>query len=249
MKNESVGNVLLVIISLCLVCSVVVASTAVLMRPFYEANKIADMNRNILQVAGLYNESASVEESFDKIVVRYLDLDTHRLLETLPDELMEKDDRDLSRDEDVANIQSLESVVKVFLVYDDAQSLEQIILPIRGYGLWSTLHGFISVNSDGTTVRGLQFYDHKETPGLGGEVDNPAWRKQWGGKRLYDEDGKLQLHVTKGRVDGSDARAQYKVDGLAGATLTSRGVTNMLKFWFSEEVYGALMKEIASSRA
>ena len=241
MSNESVHGVLLVVVLICFVCSVVVASTAVYMRPLQEANREADINRNILQVAGLYRGEAQVEEMLQRVRVRYLDLRNQQLSSEPPPDADEV--RVLSRAEDIAGIQTVESVVKMFLVYNDGQ-LEQVILPVRGYGLWSTLRGFFSVKADGQTVQGLQFYDHKETPGLGGEVDNPKWRKQWRGKLLYNEDGALDLQVIKGRVRDDDKNLAHRIDGLAGATLTSRGVTNMLRFWFDDRVYGTLLKRL-----
>lgn len=243
MRNESVWNVLLVIVLLCLVCSVVVASTAVLMRPHYEANKADDISRNILQVAGLYREGADMQDMLRKVDARFLDLRSQSLLRDLPSDADGETKRELTRDEDIAGIRSIEEVVKVFLVYDN-ERLQQIIFPVSGYGLWSTLRGFLSVQADGATVRGLQFYEHKETPGLGGEVDRPAWRKLWSGKRLFDEENVLRLRVVKGRVRDDDANAQHQVDGLAGATLTSRGVSNMLRFWFGDEFYGGFLKKL-----
>lgn len=241
MSNESVHGVLLVIVLICLACSVVVASTAVFMRPLQEANREADINRNILQVAGLYRGEDEVEDMLQRVRTRYLDLRNHRLSSEPPPDFGEM--RSLSRTEDIAGIQAVESVVKVFLVYDD-EGLDQVILPVRGYGLWSTLRGFFSVKADGRTVQGLQFYEHKETPGLGGEVDNPKWRKQWRGKLLYNDGGALDLRVVKGRVRKDDENAMHRIDGLAGATLTSRGVTNMLRFWFDERLYGAFLKKL-----
>src|SRR5690606_29338707 len=91
--------------------------------------------------------------------------------------------------EDIASIKRLEKFSVVYIVEDASGDMETLVLPIRGYGLWSTLHGFLALESDLTTVQGLGFYQHAETPGLGGEVDNPRWRGQWPGKQVYDENG------------------------------------------------------------
>ena len=100
------------------------------------------------------------------------------------------------------------------------------MLPITCKGLWSTLRGYLALDADANHVRGITFYDQKETPGLGGEVENPRWTAQWIGKTIL-QDGKLVgVTVKKGVVDDSipKEKAHY-VDGLAGATITSNGVT------------------------
>ena len=111
----------------------------------------------------------------------------------------------------------------VYLVEDEQGEVDKIILPVRGYGLWSTLYGFIALESDANTVAGLGFYEHAETPGLGGEVDNPRWKASWPGKQVY-RDGDVAIGLIKGAVDPASANAAWQVDGLAGATLTARAL-------------------------
>ena len=121
--------------------------------------------------------------------------------------------------------------------------IDKLILPIRGYGLWGTLYGYMAIENDFNTVAGLVFYDHKETPGLGAEVDNPKWKALWAGKKIYDENG-VKLQVIKGIVAKDDAEIEYKVDGLSGATLTARGVSNMISYWFGESGYSKLLEQL-----
>ena len=83
------------------------------------------------------------------------------------------------------------------MLRDDAGNLDKVILPVHGYGLWSTLYGFIALEENGNDIFGLQFYQHAETPGLGAEVDNPRWKKLWKGKKLVDENDVLQIGVSK----------------------------------------------------
>ena len=90
-------------------------------------------------------------------------------------------------------------------------------------------------------TRGLE---HGETPGLGGEIDNPNWKKQWHGKKIYGPEGKVRIEVIKGTVDKNSADAIYEADGLAGATLTSRGVTNLLKYWMGENGYQPFLEKL-----
>ena len=126
---------------------------------------------------------------------------------------------------------------------NEDNSINKVILPVRGYGLWGTLFGYISIENDFNTVAGLEFYEHKETPGLGAEVDDPKWKALWPGKQLY-RDNKVVLEVIKGKVPEDDSNLAYKVDGLSGATITSRGVSNMIKYWFSDSGYANLFSEL-----
>jgi Na+-transporting NADH:ubiquinone oxidoreductase subunit C len=128
-------------------------------------------------------------------------------------------------------------------VRDDSGALEMVILPIWGKGLWSTLYGFLALDSDLRTISGITFYDHKETPGLGGEVDNPRWKSLWRGRQAFDETGEVAIEVIKGRAGPPD-EDPYLVDGLTGATITSRGVGNFVQFWLGEAGYGPYLDRL-----
>ena len=154
----------------------------------------------------------------------------------------------LDSDADIANIIRQSRYAMVYLVNDEAGDLSKVILPVHGYGLWSTLYGFVALESDGNTIAGLGFYEHKETPGLGGEVDNPRWKDLWKGKQVY-RDGAVAISVVKGSVDqGSDA-ANWQVDGLSGATLTSRGVSNLVQYWLGEDGFEPYLRNLREGDA
>jgi Na+-transporting NADH:ubiquinone oxidoreductase subunit C len=123
-----------------------------------------------------------------------------------------------------------------------------IVLPIEGYGLWSTLYGFLAVEADTTTVRGITYYQHGETPGLGGEVDNPAWRAAWIGRKAFDQDFEPAIQVIKGQA-GRPEQDPHHVDGLTGATITSRGVTNMMRFWLGPDGFGPYLARFRETHA
>ena len=97
---------------------------------------------------------------------------------------------------------------------------------------------------DGQTVKGISFYAHAETPGLGGEVDNPKWKALWRGKKLYNEQGELKLTVVKGEAA---AGHEHHVDGLSGATLTSVGVANLIKYWMGEQGFAQYLARFNNS--
>ena len=254
-NKESVGKTLLVAFLVCVVCGVVVATAAVSLRPVQTKNQLLDKRMNILQAAGLYQPGVDVNEVFKSIERRFVDIDTGEygeMPESYDQRKAAKDPQQserLSGEEDIASIKSQAKVAEVFLARNDDGSLSRIILPVHGYGLWSTLYGFLALEPDANTVSGLGFYEHAETPGLGGEVDNPKWKALWEGKKLYGEQGEVEIQVIKGTVDSKTANAEHKVDGLAGATLTSNGVSNLLRFWVGENGFGPYLKRMQQGDA
>ncbi|MFY9179308.1 MAG: NADH:ubiquinone reductase (Na(+)-transporting) subunit C, partial [Venatoribacter sp.] len=148
--------------------------------------------------------------------------------------------RALKSEEDPSSIKRLGKYANLFVVKLPNGSQEMVI-PVHGYGLWSTLYGFVALKDDLNTLVGLGFYSHAETPGLGGEVDNPKWKALWPGKKLYKEGDKVALTVIKGHAEASDP---YHVDGLSGASLTSRGVDHLVKFWLGEQGFGKFISNL-----
>ena len=254
-NKESVGKTLLVAFLVCVVCGVVVATAAVSLRPVQSQNQLLDKRMNILQAAGLYQPGVDVNEVFKSIERRFVDIDTGEYVEMPESYDQRKAAKDpqrserLSGKEDIAGIKSQANVAEVFLARGDVGGLSRIILPVHGYGLWSTLYGFLALEPDANTVSGLGFYEHGETPGLGGEVDNPKWKALWEGKKLYGEQGEVEIQVVKGAVDSKTPNAEHKVDGLAGATLTSNGVSNLLRFWVGENGFGPYLKRMQQGEA
>lgn len=251
--RDSIANVLIVAISLCMVCSVLVSATAVVLKPIQERNKALDRKKNILNSAGLYDAAMDIEEQFQQVETRVVELSTgmfvdhidaqaYDLTEALKDPGMSAP---VAKEKDIAGIRQQEKYALVYLVKDQAR-IKNIILPIRGAGLYSTLYGFMALKADGTTIQGLSFYDQGETPGLGGEIVNPKWRAKWQDKIIYDDVGVPRIEVIKGPVDSDAPEAIHQVDAIAGATLTSRGVNNLMRFWFGELGYKALLEQISS---
>jgi Na+-transporting NADH:ubiquinone oxidoreductase subunit C len=111
----------------------------------------------------------------------------------------------------------------------EGEQIEKVIFPVYGNGLWSTMYGFIALDKDLKTIKGLTFYEHGETPGLGGEIENPNWKASWKEKIVFNHTGELQLKVLKGRAGPGSTT---EIDGLSGATLTTVGVDDMIVFWF-----------------
>ncbi|WP_317928720.1 Na(+)-translocating NADH-quinone reductase subunit C [Halioxenophilus sp. WMMB6] len=250
-NQESTARTIIVALVLCIVCSVIVSTAAVMLKPAQQANKQKDFQAGILEAAGLLVEGKSIEEQFSQITTKLVDLQSGTFtdgdVDTYDQWLAAKDPKsseELSDDDDIAKISRLENVSKVFLVESDS-GIDKIILPIRGYGLWSTLYGFIALEADLNTVVGIGFYEHGETPGLGGEVDNPRWKAIWVGKEVYGDDGGVALEVMKG-LSGDNP---HRVDALSGATLTSKGVNNLVHFWLGDHGFGPFLSNLKEGDA
>lgn len=244
---DSVPKTIFVAVSVCLVASMIVSAAAVALRPAQAINALKDKQINILQVAGIYNPEQNVLEAFSVFEPHVLELKTGKFTDAFDastfDDRAAADDPATSREleEDPAGIGRQAEFVTVYLLRDDAGEIDKVILPIHGYGLWSTLYGFIALEENGNDIYGLQFYEHAETPGLGAEVDNPRWRALWSGARLRDDNGDLQITVAKTAPAAGD---EYHIDALAGATLTSVGVDNLIKFWMGEAGYAPFLENL-----
>ncbi len=247
LPTDSIPKTLFVAVSLCLFASMVVSMAAVALRPIQEENKLRDKRINILQVAGLYEPGENISEAFKAFEPHVLDLETGRFTDEFDavtfDDKAASDDPDLSRSlsDDPAGIGRQSNYKTIYLLRSEGGAIDKVILPVHGYGLWSTLYGFIALESNGNDIYGLQFYQHAETPGLGAEVDNPRWKALWSGKKLRDDKGDLQITVDK---TAPAAGIDYHVDAIAGATLTSVGVDNLVKFWMGKEGYATFIDNL-----
>ncbi len=251
LSNDSLEKTVAVAFALCFVCAILVSMAAVALRPLQIENKALDMKKNILDVAGLLQDDTDINAAFaEQIEAKLVDVATGEYVEgdvaAYDQRKAAKDPAQnvvLTRGQDIASIKIRAKIAKVYLV-KEGDTIKSIILPMHGYGLWSTMYGFLAVDADGQTVQSINFYDQGETPGLGAEVVNPKWRALWAGKKVYDESGAVSLGLIKGLVDTSKPGSEFQVDGLAGATLTSVGVTNLVKFWMSQEGFAAYLDKV-----
>lgn len=247
---DSVGKTLFIAVALCLFCSMVVSVAAVSLRPVQETNRLLDKQRNILQVAGRYEPGMNIPEAFASFEPRIVDLESGTFTDQFDpasfDDAAAAADPELSiaLTDDPAGIGRRANYRTVYLVKDDNGDLDKVILPIQGYGLWSTLYGFIALEENGNDIYGLQFYQHGETPGLGAEVDNPRWIALWSGKKLRGDEGEGALKITVAKGVPSPDMADFHIDALAGATLTSVGVDNLVRYWMGEDGFAPFLENL-----
>jgi Na+-transporting NADH:ubiquinone oxidoreductase subunit C len=262
MARDSFGNTLLVATVLCVVCSVLVAGSAVGLRSRQVANQQQDEKKNVLIAAGLFdveeNTLDEVNAIFDASIDQVLiDLETGELADSEIVDPETYDQREAARKPELSlkieptsklgGIKRREKYSFVYQVKNEAGNVEKVVLPVYGKGLWSTLYGFIAVGADANTVEGITFYEHKETPGLGGEVDNPDWKALWLGKKLFDSEGEVALQVIKGPVNPEGAETVHQVDGLSGATITCKGVTQLVSYWMGADGFGPFLDKLRQS--
>ena len=240
--------------AVCVVCALVVSVAAVGLSERQEANARLYRQKNVLLAAGLVRpgddpSAAEILKIFAaSIETRLIDLKTGapvppgRIDPATYDQRRARTDPTLSRAA-VANnagIARLPLVGTVYYVMDGGK-VAQVVLPIEGAGMCGTLYGFIAMDRDGNTVRGLTFYEQKETPGLGSEISNPKWQALWRGRKAFDADFSPKLTVIKGTA-GPPEKDPHRIDGLSGATITSNAVSKLVAFWFSDSGYGPYLK-------
>ena len=257
MRQYSNAYIIGFAVAVCLVCSVVVSTSAVALRGRQDLNKALDRQTKVLVVAGLLGEGQSasadeVQRLFEQnIRTRVVDLQSGEYDDTVDaaayDQRRATKDPSLSR-EAPANRAGLTRLPSKALIYQRVadEDIELLILPIEGKGLWSTLYGFLALAPDTTTIEGITFYEHGETPGLGGEVDNSSWKALWRGRQAYDADGEPAITVIKGAAAPAE-EDPYRVDGISGATLTARGVSHLVQFWLGENGFEPYLEKFQAS--
>ncbi|MCL4111871.1 UNVERIFIED_CONTAM: hypothetical protein GTU68_039456 [Idotea baltica] len=234
-NNDSIKKTLFVVIALSLVCSIIVSTAAVVLKPKQQANAVLDQQTKILEVAGI--------ELAGNIPALYAENIEPRLVDFATGDFAAKDPAQsikLSAEDDIAKIIRRANMGTVYLVKDGAET-SKVIIPVHGNGLWSMMYAFVAVETDGNTVSGITYYEQGETPGLGGEVENPTWRAQFVGKKLFDENHKPAIQVVKG---GAPQGSEHGVDGLSGATLTSVGVQHTFDFWLGDMGFGPFLAKV-----
>jgi len=239
----------------CVVCALFVSVAAVSLQPRQAANARLYMEKNILVAAGLVEAGQDVsvkqlDEFFaTRIKARLVDFETGELVPEGQMDARQYDQRRARNDPAASrvappNTAGIGRMPKYGVVYfvTKGDEVDQVIIAVEGLGMWGTIYGFLSLDRDANTVRGLTYYDQKETPGLGGEIGNPAWLKLWEGRKGYDDKWHARITVIKGQA-GPPETDPLHVDGLSGATITGNAVTRLMQFWLSDKGYGRFLEK------
>jgi Na+-transporting NADH:ubiquinone oxidoreductase subunit C len=258
-KTDSTRYTFLFAAAVCVVCALLVAASAVGLRDRQENNQLVYRQKNVLLAAGLVKPDQKLSDRelqaiFDKnIVVRLIDLKTGEMIPEGKIDARSFDQKKARNDPaqsraappNPALVSRLPNYGAVYFVTKGVKDAppELVVLPIEGMAMWATVYGFIAVERDGNTVRGLTFYDQQETPGLGGEIGNPKWQALWQGRKAFDANWEPQLKVIKGQAGPPD-KDPHRIDGLSGATITSNGISRVIAFWFSKDGYAPYLKQL-----
>ena len=256
MRKESPIRALLTVLVTAVVCSFFVSASVVLLRPIQLNNKLLERSGNVLQLTGLLPADGKVGDEevlklFKSLDARVVNIDTAELDSEFDpytfDGRKAAADPDLSvaisPAEDLASLGRRSRFKTVYLVWEDG-TLDRVVLPIRGAGMWSMMYGYIALESDFNTIAGVMFYEQNETPGLGDQIAKPHWQDKWAGKKLYEDTGEVLFHVAEGPVAAGASGAYYQVDALTGATVTANAVSALVKFWFGPAGYGPLLDRL-----
>lgn len=259
MSSDSTKKTIQVALGVCLVCSILVSAAAVSLNSIQTENRQVDKIKNILAAGGIDYQNKDPQELYNqKIKPVTVELESGEIIDPEEkSELLKPKNFDIKKvsnvpelstsipsSEDIAGIKRKPEYMTVYEVLDENNNVDKYIFPVHGKGLWSTMYGFISLDKELKTVEGITFYEHGETPGLGGEIDNPTWKASWKGKRAFNEDGEYIIDVLKGKVDQSNPNSDHQIDGLSGSTLTTRGVDYTMKYWLGENGYGAFIDKV-----
>jgi len=245
-NKESVARTIIVAVALCLVCSIIVSSAAVFLKEKQVNNASLDKKRNILIAANLLKDDTDIDKAFAHIEQNFVDLSSGQIVTVAdPTSFNQRQSAknletsiSIAKENDAARIGRRSKIASIYFVRKN-KKVETIILPIHGKGLFSTMYGFIALEADKKTIVGLKFYEQGETPGLGGEVENPRWLALWPGKKLLDNNGQPALKLVKG-----SAKTEFEIDALSGASMTTRGVQNMIDYWLGEQGFGLFLSDL-----
>jgi len=245
-NGNQTGKTIIVAGVLCFICSIIVSITVVTLKPQQLKNAEIDFKKNVLNAAGMLEPGDDVEEKFKQIQTVMVDIESGKITQAINPKNFDQKSAATNPDysvkiptsEDIAGLNSRSKFAKVFMV-KDGDDIKKIILPISSMGLWARMYGFMALAGDTNTIQGFAYYQHGETPGLGAEVDNPKWKKQWVGKEVYNDNWKPVAGVKK-----AITKPEHQVDALSGATITSVGVDSSLKYWFGDHGYAKFLANI-----
>lgn len=228
------------------VSAAAVSVTAVSLKPRQDANAAREkeqrMQLMLASVPGLADILQGADA--DSLQTRVVDLQRGAFADGIdPASLDAKAASDpgqsiaLSPADDIAGIGRRPNLLPVHLVRR-GNTLVLLVLPVHGTGYQSTIRAHLALEGDLNTIAALSVYEQGETPGMGSRITEPAWQRLWTGKKAADATGTLRIGIVRG---GS---GEHEVDGITGATRSTTGVANLVRFWLGEHGFGPFLAHL-----
>jgi Na+-transporting NADH:ubiquinone oxidoreductase subunit C len=250
-KTETTTRTLAVAGGVAFVCAIMVATAVSVLRPYQLAHASIERNRTILRTASLIESDASVSDlgvvaEYVKLEPRLVDFATGRFTDaadaaTYDYESALGDEEALLPIPESADIARIGAKPRLMPLYFSPDT-GRVILPFFGRGMWSTISGYLSLESDLNTISGIEVYSHGETAGIGDRIENREWLAGWRGKLVYGPSGELAL-----RIGDPNAAPEHRIDAITGATLTVNGVGRGVLFWLGPDGFGPVIEQLRST--
>lgn len=200
---------------LCLVCSLLLTIASTGLNAFQQENARVDRQKNILQAVGAVKPGRSYPS--DEIKTLY-----QSAIQCIS----------VNAEGQVLSAEAAPENAMPLYLYLQEEAVTAYIVPVDSRGLWGRIYGYLALDTDGSTVTGFSVYQHAETPGLGGEIENQWFQRNFVGKRIVDASGEfVSIKIAKGAVKNvirQDLQPNY-VDGISGATMTGKFLTEGLQ--------------------
>lgn len=236
--NDSRGKTLVMAFLVSFAAALAVSSAAVLLGPRLDANRDAERRARL---EALIADTPGLAEILPGAGIDSLEVLTVDLRDTsLAAALDPAQVTDLAAEDDIAGIGTRPDIQQIYMARD-GRDLALVILPVSGQGYAAAIRGYLALGPDLNTVVGLTITDQAETPGLGATIQTPGWLAQWPGTQLMDETGEIRVAVVRG-----GATSEYEIDAITGATRSSNGVQNMIRFWIGPLGFGPVLDALRS---
>jgi Na+-transporting NADH:ubiquinone oxidoreductase subunit C len=249
MDNQNPIKALLVVTVTALVCSILVTFTVVKLQPIQKSYQNIERNRALVQISGLTNDinllsDREIVNIFQKIEARIIDLrvgqfDTKYNPDTFDTWTIDNNPElsiPIPTENDIAHLSRRSQLITVYLV-KDKDTMDRILLPIYGQGMWSKIYGFIALETDLNTIADIIIYKQAETSGIGDKILNSDWQSSWRKRKIYDDKGRLQIGIKGGQSDQKSLVSVHQIDAITGATVTVDAVKNLVRYWFGVHGY------------
>ncbi|MEX0957174.1 MAG: NADH:ubiquinone reductase (Na(+)-transporting) subunit C [Rhizobiaceae bacterium] len=249
LPNDSRVKTLGVAFLVALFCATAVSLTAVTLRPLQEANlqreretRLADMIAALPGMADILRETGA-----DTLETVIIELDTGTIADEIDPAQFDyaaaqsnaEASTPLPAEADVAGIGRRPDHAPAYLLRE-GERLVLAVLPVYGSGYQSTIRAYLALEGDLNTIAALSIYEQGETPGIGTRITDAGWQDRWQGKQIADDTGAVGITA----VQGGAAEGPFEVDAIGGATRSSMGVSNLVRFWLGERGFGPFLEHL-----